>query len=450
MQKQMSRKFYTAFRKRKTTTSTPLIEDTMASTQLAPQEAAEEDSVPENIKEKKDSQADSVRTMTLELLDPRGVPEDQIPFFMDDRNVGRYITARNGDLQKAASSFASSINFRSEKKLDPRGITIEAHDYYSNCFFPVGLDKRNHLIIYSNHGRLSEYDPERSFLHAFRVFENGFDDEKQISRCVWIVDFNGFGMQHCSSQHASIACKWFGSHLPERLFQIILLDPPLIFKVMWGFIASVIDPDSATKIKILKKKEEALFFREHFSSSTSDWLTEISDTEPVREGGFPSGTDLSLVPQTQYHGPPTAHSVHCSVSQNPDPQFLEVCSNDNSLMPHTVIRDANTEPSSKTEAFVEAASLDSSSYWSLDIFRFSGCYSSDERSLDLLESKESVEFKEKETSWWSLISTANVFSFLLPKLPGCYSTDPDIAPEDIDINRSCYRRPSDKTQEVTS
>lgn len=62
-----------------------------------------------------------VRTMTLELLDPRGVPEDQIPFLMDDRNVGRYITARNGDLQKAASSFASSINFRSEKKLDPRG-----------------------------------------------------------------------------------------------------------------------------------------------------------------------------------------------------------------------------------------------------------------------------------------------------------------------------------------
>eukprot|EP00617_Octactis_speculum_P026427 CAMPEP_0185759056 /NCGR_PEP_ID=MMETSP1174-20130828/17750_1 /TAXON_ID=35687 /ORGANISM="Dictyocha speculum, Strain CCMP1381" /LENGTH=447 /DNA_ID=CAMNT_0028439203 /DNA_START=29 /DNA_END=1374 /DNA_ORIENTATION=- len=244
-----------------------------------------------------------VRSHVHALFEPEGVPSCQGNFLADNRNVNRFIRARKGDLKKAAQQLHDTIVWRKKYGLNDAGVDISVEDYKQFCFFPVGLDKRNRVIIYFNHGRLKNSMAEESFLHAFRVFEDCFVGD--ITHCVWIVDLNGFGMEHCSMHTASVACKWFGTYLPERLGQIVLLKPSSMFKVMHSIVSRFIDPESATKIKPLRNEKEVdSYFSENFNESTSEWLKQVAKLQPVIGGAFPYGTDLSLVHKTKYIGAP--------------------------------------------------------------------------------------------------------------------------------------------------
>ena len=95
------------------------------------------------------------------------------------------------------------------------------------------------------------------------------------------MDFNEFGWKHCSYKAVVVACDWFGNHFPERLSQIILLSPPAVFSTFHSFVTGTMDANSASKIIILKTDEEKqAHFTEMFSSETSRWLMETSNTPP--------------------------------------------------------------------------------------------------------------------------------------------------------------------------
>ena len=64
-------------------------------------------------------------------------------------------------------------------------MTATNHDEY--CFFPIGLDNKKRVVIYSNHERATIQTADDNFLHSFRVLEDAFDDSQDVSLCVWVM-----------------------------------------------------------------------------------------------------------------------------------------------------------------------------------------------------------------------------------------------------------------------
>lgn len=260
---------------------------------------------------------DLVRDEVVKILADKklAVPEDQKSFLANHYDVHRYLVARKGDIRKAGNMLAESLIFRHEKGLAGAASTTKP-DHANNCFFPCGIDNQRRLVIYSSHVRsasmnmVDPFETDVAYLHAFSILENSFNDPEEINRIVWVVDFRGFGYRHCSVAHAVLACNWFGNHLPERLGQIVLLDPPTVFRIVRKVLSVAMDPDSLAKIQVLSSDaEKQNYFRQNFKPEIRQYITELSNTEPVQGGAFPPDTDLSLVEKTKWWGPPTTYTA---------------------------------------------------------------------------------------------------------------------------------------------
>eukprot|EP00615_Pteridomonas_danica_P010809 CAMPEP_0114357116 /NCGR_PEP_ID=MMETSP0101-20121206/21407_1 /TAXON_ID=38822 ORGANISM="Pteridomonas danica, Strain PT" /NCGR_SAMPLE_ID=MMETSP0101 /ASSEMBLY_ACC=CAM_ASM_000211 /LENGTH=355 /DNA_ID=CAMNT_0001499761 /DNA_START=229 /DNA_END=1296 /DNA_ORIENTATION=+ len=210
-----------------------------------------------------------------------------------------------------AKKFSSTLVWRNERGL--HDTSTPKPDHLRNSFLPVGLDRRKYVVIYSNHAR-AEYptnqNAEIQFDHAFRVIETACDDTIGIARTLWVIDFNQFGFKHINKRHIVLGCSWFGTHNPERLGDLVLLNPPKIFMALWRFIHIFLDPDSAKRIIVCKSEAEAAsYLNTYCSADTVDWLIAASRMRPSIGGGYPPGTDFSLIEQTKWKGPPMASTL---------------------------------------------------------------------------------------------------------------------------------------------
>jgi hypothetical protein len=156
-------------------------------------------------------------------------------YFANDSHVSRFIMSagvRND--KQAAKDLVATIQWRVARGL--LDTSRPEQDHIKNSFFPIGLDRRKHVVIYSNHARAclpTNQNAEPTFDHAFQVLESACDDTRGIQRVLWVIDFNGFTFKHICKKHITLGCNWFGAHNPERLGALVLLNPPRIFMALW-------------------------------------------------------------------------------------------------------------------------------------------------------------------------------------------------------------------------
>ena len=105
---------------------------------------------------------------------------------------------------------------------------------------------------------------------------------------VWVVDFRGFGVAHSLQARLGIAfASIFRDHFPERLKCILLLNPPLLFRMLVGAIGAVADARTIAKLRVVEAGSagelcEAL--REGHgvnNPSVLEWLRVALTTDPV-------------------------------------------------------------------------------------------------------------------------------------------------------------------------
>ena len=65
-------------------------------------------------------------------------------------------------------------------------------------------------------------------MHMAYELERLYDGNRLAGQYVWAIDFSGFGLRDCSAQMAATGIKMFLDHYPERMGQIVLVDPPRI------------------------------------------------------------------------------------------------------------------------------------------------------------------------------------------------------------------------------
>mmetsp|Transcript_10161 Transcript_10161/g.26373 ORF Transcript_10161/g.26373 Transcript_10161/m.26373 type:complete len:304 (-) Transcript_10161:334-1245(-) len=244
-----------------------------------------------------DDEFDSIlikrRVMALEKLPAlrqRFPPEQYTEaqrHFLSDNTLIRHIEARDGDVSKAAAMLEGTLKWRSEH-ID--GVALSCPSCVANkdahCFFPIGKDSRGWMVIYSCAARAIDKKPETSIVHMSTMLERIFEGNSTPGKIVWIIDMHGFGFADMDTTMARKSVPIFQDHYPERMGQIVILDPPAPFKALWEVVSELVDPVTKRKVKLLRKDKHE-YFRRHCNEAQVAFLESVLRTE-ARPGSYPA------------------------------------------------------------------------------------------------------------------------------------------------------------------
>ncbi|KAK3268192.1 hypothetical protein CYMTET_23292 [Cymbomonas tetramitiformis] len=156
--------------------------------------------------------------------------------FCTQHTLLRFYKAQRGDLVKACESLTQTLEWRKDN-VDGRVLQCPTCKVKpgSHSFQRVGSDLLNRPVIYGSPARASDPTVKPTVDHVVYALEEAFGKGGGgPGQWVWIVDLNGFQLKHALNiqlglQFASI----FTKHYPERLGIMLLINPPLVFDILW-------------------------------------------------------------------------------------------------------------------------------------------------------------------------------------------------------------------------
>lgn len=210
--------------------------------------------------------------------------------FCSDDTLLRYLRARDSDEAASLALLQSTLSWRETTLFTGAGGTTPVCEACgtepcSHCFFRVGTDIDGNEVMYSCAARAVNKDPQANCRHMACEVERIFKGNSVNGRIVWLIDFNGFGVSDCNPRMGATVLPAFANHYPERMSQIVWcaaigrplepltcavpglepiasrrpgttpprsIDPPMVFYALLKGVQPVLDPVTASKIKVIK------------------------------------------------------------------------------------------------------------------------------------------------------------------------------------------------------
>ena len=133
--------------------------------------------------------------------------------------------------------------------------------------------------------------------------KRGYNKTAESRQCVWVVDFDGFGLRDQNPRTALLTAKLLQHH-PEMLCMIVLIDPPFIFNAIWPLVAPLLDARVRNKIMFVKGKDAAELLQTRLGSEAATWIA--METKDNRD----KIADANQGNPKRYWIPPTEKGQH--------------------------------------------------------------------------------------------------------------------------------------------
>lgn len=173
--------------------------------------------------------------------------------FLSDDTLLRYLRARDGDEAAALDMLRATLEWRAAHIDGVAGGCAPCAECASaHCFFRIGTDARGRHVVYSCAARSTNKAPPDNAKHMAFELERLFDGNRLPGRIVWLIDFAGFGARDLNPSMALGTIPMFAAHYPERLGQLLLVNPPWLFFGLYKAVTPVMDPVTRSKIMMLR------------------------------------------------------------------------------------------------------------------------------------------------------------------------------------------------------
>jgi hypothetical protein len=174
----------------------------------------------------------------------------EIREFATHATIERYLSASRDNVLNAQRGIEATVSWRKDAIMPDFTCSACAASPGSHCFIPLGSDGGNAVLVYGAPARASAGgEVAATVSHCVNALEKQWRNDGS-RQWVWIVDFRGFGLTHALNARLGIAfAQVFKDHFPERLKRIVLLNPPLVFKVLISAIGAIADSRTLAKIE---------------------------------------------------------------------------------------------------------------------------------------------------------------------------------------------------------
>eukprot|EP00904_Undaria_pinnatifida_P011952 jgi/Undpi1/7888/HiC_scaffold_24.g10360.m1 len=184
---------------------------------------------------------------------PTGTESFGLP--LDDACLARYLRARSGNVEKAATMLSATLAWRKEFGLPEvlkDEVDVIAKENSTGKVYVSGFDRQGRPIVVMRPRKENTHDHDGNIKHIVYQMERarailqrtsgGFDKV-----CI-MIDYVGFSVRNASSMKTNMkTLSILQSHYPETLGVAYLVSPPFVFRSFWKVIYPFIDNDTKGK-----------------------------------------------------------------------------------------------------------------------------------------------------------------------------------------------------------
>lgn len=193
--------------------------------------------------------------------------------FCSDACLGRYLEARNWNMQKSKKMLEETLKWRAAYKpekirWDEVAVECETGKLYRANY----LDRFGRTVLLMKPGKQNTTSQENQLRHLVYLIENAIMNlPPGQEQMVWLIDFNGWSLSNSVPiKTARETANVLQNHYPERLAVAFLYNPPRIFETFWKIVKYFLDPKTFQKVKFVypKSGESTSLLEEVFDMDT--------------------------------------------------------------------------------------------------------------------------------------------------------------------------------------
>jgi hypothetical protein len=228
-------------------------------------------------------------------------------FQLDDETFGRYLRARNYDVEKASSLLASTLKWRQEFGLKNMlgSSTGEGwaetmrKENASGKLYVRGFSLDGSAILYMRPKNENTRDHDGNLKHLV------FNMEKCVAalhragkgetKITLLIDYDGYSISTAPPMKtARETLQILQNHYPERLRCAYCLRPPWIFQAFWTTISPFIDPKTKEKVVMVPQERMIQILHEKINPDVLEESCGGRDSRPFDSARYLSTPDFGL------------------------------------------------------------------------------------------------------------------------------------------------------------
>lgn len=232
-------------------------------------------------RKRKEVDPDSLKQMIAdlrEMVTSKFAPLPNEPdHFTNEKTLTRFIKARKYVLKDAYKQLANSIEWRREYQ--PTQVECiwctEQPGYHG--IRQVGFDSEQRTVMYACFAQChtNKNTTEDVIAHVVYLMENAIRCSEILSdELVIVMDCTGFSLPCCNPKIGKQFVQTFADNYPEHLNRFYLINHNPMLQGVWKAIKVFVDPNTAKKVKLVKKERMESLFEERLGPELAVWLRE--------------------------------------------------------------------------------------------------------------------------------------------------------------------------------
>ena len=220
----------------------------------------------------------------LQLASPRAAA------YVDEAALVRVLVAREWSVAAATSAMTATLAWRASIGVDEvppsqrRCETCLAVPG-SHCIVPIGRTRGGHPVVWGCPARGRSSDGPSTVAHIIATLEHVLSQPLSAAQWCWTVDFSHFSWREATQVSIALGfARVLPHHYPERLYRIVMINPPSLF----GMLMKVMRPwlDARTLSKLVARHgapddvQRALTADHGFSEEMAVWVAEAMRMPP--------------------------------------------------------------------------------------------------------------------------------------------------------------------------
>ncbi|CAL4899848.1 unnamed protein product [Urochloa decumbens] len=202
--------------------------------------------IPESLEEQK-GKINEVR----ELL---GNLPTEMPNFLSDATIRRFLRARNWSTVQAAKSLKEAARWR--RQYEPEKIRWEniadSENEAKRAYIPDYLDNNGRMVFVTMPATKTKTSEEDHLKYLVYNLENlVLNSEDAQESVVWMSDFRGWAISSTPFSLTRESLRIIQKYYPGLIAVAILTNPPKIFESFWKIIKHFLEPKMSEKVKFV-------------------------------------------------------------------------------------------------------------------------------------------------------------------------------------------------------
>ncbi|KAG0520678.1 hypothetical protein BDA96_08G094600 [Sorghum bicolor] len=179
----------------------------------------------------------------------------EMPNFLSDATIRRFLRARNWSTTKATKSLKETTSWRRHYK--PEKIRWESiadsENEAKRAYIPDYLDKNGRMVFVTLPAiktKTSEKDHLKYLVYNLETLLM-YSEDAEEECIVWISDFQGWAISSTPFSLTRQSLHIIQQYYPGLIAVAILTNPPIIFESFWKIIKRFLEPRMNEKVKFI-------------------------------------------------------------------------------------------------------------------------------------------------------------------------------------------------------